>query len=87
MNLQKVSIIRNRGQLTIPEQIRRAAKWLASDSAVLVTMNKDDEVVIKPHKAKYDWKKIWEGVKKARGIRGHGTMNTAKFLEKDRLSH
>ena len=87
MNLQKVSIIRNRGQLTIPDQIRKAAKWLSSDSAVSVTMVKASEIIIRPHKKEFDKKEILRKVKKAQAIKGRGTMSAAEFLEIDRASH
>lgn len=87
MNLQKVSIVRNRGQLTIPEQIRRAAKWLEADSAVSISMAKANEIVIKPQKKVFDKKEILKKVKKAQAIKGRGTISAAEFLEIDRASH
>ncbi|OGM32490.1 hypothetical protein A2803_03415 [Candidatus Woesebacteria bacterium RIFCSPHIGHO2_01_FULL_44_21] len=87
MNLQKVSMVRSRGQLTIPDQIRKAAKWLSTDSVVSVSMVKQDEVILKPHKPKYDWEKIWKGIRKSRAVKGRGAMSAAEFLEKDRQSH
>lgn len=81
-----ISIIRSRGQLTIPDSIRALRSWANPDSVVTITSNQPDEIVIRPHK-KYDWDKIWKGIKKARSIHGTGKISTAEFLEKDRQSH
>lgn len=85
--MKTVSIIRDRGQLTIPESIRRVATWATPLSAVSISVVKPDEIVIKPHKKEYDWDKIWEMVKKSRAIKGKGTGSAAEFIEQDRQSH
>lgn len=81
-----ISIIRSRGQLTIPDSIRALRTWATPNSAVTITSNQPDEIVIRPHK-KYDWDKIWKGIKKSRAIHGKGKMSASEFLIKDRLSH
>lgn len=86
--MNTVSIIRDRGQLTIPDSIRKVINWVSPMSAVSISVVKPDEIVIKPHKKDYDWDKIWEGIKRARAIKGKGkAISTAEFLEKDRKSH
>lgn len=87
MNIQAVGIIRNRGQLTIPDKIRETFDWLTPSSVVTITSQKPDEIVIKPHKKEYDWDKIWKMVKRSRAIKGNGRGSAAEFLEKDRRSH
>ena len=91
MNIQAVGIIRQRGQLTIPDKIRETFRWLTSSSIVTITSQKPDEIVIRPYtqaKKEIDWDKIWEGIRQARAIRGKGkTISTAEFLQKDRRSH
>ncbi len=83
-----VSIIRARGQLTIPDSIRALRSWATPSSAVTITSNQPDEIVIRPHKKEYDWDKIWKGIKKARSLKGKGrAISAAEFLEKDRKSH
>lgn len=85
--MKTVSIIRDRGQLTIPDSIRKVVSWVTPMSAVTISVNKPDEIVIKPHKQEYDWDKIWQGVRKARAIKGKGEGSAAEFIEKDRHSH
>ena len=86
--MNNVSIIRNRGQLTIPDAIRKAVTWANPMSAVSISVIKPDEIVIKPHTKIYDWDKIWEGIRKSRAIKGSGkTTSALEFLQKDRHSH
>lgn len=49
-----VSIIRNRGQLTIPNSIRVIREWASSNSVVTITSQQPDEIVIRPHKKEID---------------------------------
>ncbi len=82
-----VSIVRDRGQLTIPDSIRQVVSWVTPMSAVTISVVKPDEIVITPHQKKVDWDKIWEGIRKARSIHGKGKMSTLEFIQQDRLSH
>ena len=81
------SIIRDRGQLTIPDKIRESLDWVSPNSVVTIISDKSDEIVIKPHQKKIDWDKIWEGIRKSRAIKGKGRGSAAEFIEKDRRSH
>lgn len=87
--MQDTIIIRNRGQLTIPDSIRRAVNWANPLSAVDISVVKPDEIVIKPHQPQkeVDWDKIWEGIRKARAVKGKGRGNLSKFIAEDRYRH
>lgn len=86
--MQITGIIRDRGQLTIPDAIRALHSWVSVNSAVTITSEHPDEIIIRPHRKTYDWDKIWEGIRRARAIKGKGkTSSAAAFLEKDRRSH
>ena len=85
--MKVVSIIRDRGQLTIPDNIRRVINWVTPMSAVTISVVEPDEIVIKPHRKQYDWDKIWDAVRRARAIKGKGKGSAAEFIEKDRHSH
>ena len=82
-----VSIIRERGQLTIPESIRRVAVWTTPMNAVSISVIKPDEIVIRPHTRTINWDQIWANIKKSRSISGKGKVSAAEFLQKDRNSH
>ena len=85
--MRTVSIVRKRGQLTIPDSIRKIVNWVTPLSAVSISVVSPDEIVIKPHRKEYDWDMIWELVKKSRSIKGKGRGSAAEFIEKDRQSH
>lgn len=86
--MKTVSIIRERGQLTIPDNIRRIVNWVSPMSAVSISVVKPDEIVIKPHAKLIDKNQIRENVRKARAIKGKGSTTSAvEFLMKDRQSH
>lgn len=85
--MQTISIIRERGQLTIPDSIRQLINWASPMSAVSITVIKPDEIVIRPHQVQVDWDKIWKGIRKARSIHGTGRMSGLEFIRQDRLSH
>lgn len=86
--MKTVGIIRNRGQLTIPDHIRRFLGWAEPMSAVTIMATQPDELIIKPHNQEIDWDEIWSGIKKARNIKGRGrAISTSKFLEIDRKTH
>ena len=86
--MKSVSIIRNRGQLTIPDSIRKIAKWTSPMSAVSITIVNPGEIVIKPQGSQVDWDEIWAGIKEARAMKGKGdTVSTVEFLQQDRAAH
>jgi bifunctional DNA-binding transcriptional regulator/antitoxin component of YhaV-PrlF toxin-antitoxin module len=86
--MKTVSIIRNRGQLTIPDSIRKVASWVAPMSAVSITIVKPDEIIIRPQNAYTNWDEIWSGINKARAIKGSGkSVSATEFLNDDRDSH
>lgn len=84
--MKTISIIRDRGQLTIPDDIRKVVSWVNPMSAVSITVVTPDEIVIRPHQVKYNWSKIWEGIKKSRAIKGTAG-NLSAFIAEDRKSH
>ncbi len=85
--MQTISIIRERGQLTIPESIRRKVSWTIPMSAVYISVNRPDEIVIKPHTQNINQNDIWEAIRNSRAISGKGKVKTSEFLLIDRNSH
>ncbi len=85
--MKVVSIIRDRGQLTIPDSIRRLVSWTSPMSAISISVANPNEIIIKPHRQDYDEDKIWELLRKSRAIKGTGRGSAAEFIEKDRQSH
>ncbi len=83
-------MIRQRGQLTIPDEIRELHPWLAPNSVVTISPVSAEAVVVKPFNdradQKVDWKKIWDGIRLARSFKGK-RGNLSSFVVKDRESH
>lgn len=88
MKIQTVSIVRDRGQLTIPDSIRTVRKWIAPASVVSITTEKPDEIVIKPHSQKgiWDWSQIWNSIELSRSFKGK-RGNLSQFIANDRKKH
>lgn len=82
-----VSIIRSRGQLTIPDSIRALRSWANPNSAIIITSDHPDEIVIRPHKKQVDWDKLWKQIKRVRAFKGKGQGNLSEFIAKDRETH
>ena len=85
--MQTVSIIRERGQLTIPDSIRKMVNWINPLSAVTILMIKPDEIIIRPLVQQVDWAQIWKNINKSRAISGKGKISASEFLQSDRNSH
>lgn len=85
--MQTTCIIRERGQLTIPESIRREISWATPMSAVSISIIRPDEIVIKPHVQKVNWEQIWESIRRSRAILGKGAVKSVEFMASDRASH
>ncbi|PIR61130.1 MAG: hypothetical protein COU68_01070 [Candidatus Pacebacteria bacterium CG10_big_fil_rev_8_21_14_0_10_45_6] len=82
----KTVIIRDRGQLTIPDSIRRTIDWAMPLSAVTISIEKPDEIVIRPHgrKVAINWDDLWKQIKKARSFKGSGSGDLSTFVVEDR---
>lgn len=85
--MKTVSIIRDRGQLTIPDSIRKVITWMNPMSAVTISVIRPDEIVITPHKQIIDYDEIWEKIKESRAIVGKGKVSASQFLQADRDTH
>lgn len=86
--MKTVGIIRDRGQLTIPDSIRKVVSWITPMSAVSISVVKSDEIVIKPHQPQkqVDWNKLWAQIKRVRAFKGKGRGNLSAFIVEDRES-
>ncbi len=82
-----ISIIRNRGQLTIPDSIRVLRNWVSPNSVVTISSERPDEIVIRPHKKEYDWDKMWKQMKRVRSFKGKNKTSLSEFIAKDRETH
>lgn len=88
--MQKVSAtIRNRGQLTIPDEFRKKLSWLSEGSSVRMVAT-EKEIRILPYaqevQRKINWKKLRQSIALARSFAGKGGSLSA-FVAKDRYNH
>lgn len=82
--MKTVSIIRNRGQLTIPDSIRKVIPWVTPLSPVTISVTKPDEIVVRPHQKQVDWDKLWKQIRRVRAFKGKGRGNLSAFIVEDR---
>ena len=87
-NIQETAIIRDRGQLTIPEKIRESLRWPTTNSVVSISTTSQNELVIKPYigQNQIDWSQIWTKIELSRSYEGK-KGNLSKFISLDRGSH
>jgi len=85
--MKTTSVIRNRGQLTIPDSIRKMITWATPMSAVTISIEKPDEITIRPHEQRLDFNEIWENIHKSRSIKGGNKVSALQILENDREGH
>lgn len=89
-HIQATTIVRQRGQLTIPDSIRKIREWASASSVVTISTQKPDEIIIKPYapnKTDVYWKKIWKAIETARSIKGKNKGSLSEFIAQDRLNH
>lgn len=84
MKQTSTATIRQRGQLTLPQAIRKRLPWVKTDQPVTITTT-GDKIVITPHQpeAEPDWDYIWEKIDQARSIKGK-QGDLSHFIQKDR---
>ena len=88
--VQSTAIVRQRGQLTIPDSIREITDWAQPGSVVSICRNKPDEIVIKPQfkaKKQTDWDKLLRNMQLARSFKGKYKGSLSDFIFEDRKNH
>lgn len=83
---QTTAIIRDRYQLTIPEEIRKYLTWVATQRAVKIVLLGQEKFLVEPYlEKKIDWQEVWKRLKKAK-TQGR-QISLAEFVVKDREKH
>jgi bifunctional DNA-binding transcriptional regulator/antitoxin component of YhaV-PrlF toxin-antitoxin module len=86
--MKSISIIRDRGQITIPDNIRKKIEWANPMHPITISIVSPQEISIKPHRIQADRAKVFEEMARIRSFRGNGkTISASEFLETDRKSH
>ena len=85
--VQGTVVIRDRGQLTIPEKIREVRPWASPVSVVTISSVKPNEIIIQPYaQVNVDWNKIWTNIEKSRSQKGK-KVTLSEFIVEDRSKH
>lgn len=92
MQMQTTATIRDRWQITIPDEIRKMLEWAKPKSVVSVSITALKELIIKPFESKQekitDWKEVWGAINEARAISSKGKkISLSEFIIKDREQH
>jgi bifunctional DNA-binding transcriptional regulator/antitoxin component of YhaV-PrlF toxin-antitoxin module len=83
---EAIAIIRERHQLTIPEQIRQGLLWLIPQTAVKIILINKNRFLVEPYQPKtFSWRRIWQEIKRLK-TRGRN-ISLAEFVMTDRQSH
>jgi len=83
-------VVRQRGQVTIPDDVRNMVAWLSEGSAVGLEMVEKEMLILRPHtKAivkKFSWNEISKKINLARSFKGQNG-NLSGFIIEDRKNH
>lgn len=84
--MKTVAIIRDRGQLTIPEPVRKIAGWVNSSSVVSISIENPQEIVVTQHQvlSQINLEELFTAIKKSRAIKGKGDISAQAFLATNR---
>lgn len=83
-------VVRQRGQVTIPDDVRNMVAWLSEGSAVGLEMVEKEMLILRPHVLAntkiFDWNKILNKINLSRSFKGrNGDLST--FIIEDRSNH
>ncbi len=88
---QTTAVIRQRGQLTIPDKIRATFPWLIENAVVVLETLPNEGIIVKPYHSSglnlaQKWQKAWEAIQLSRSFKGK-RGNLSEFVVKDRQNH
>lgn len=87
---QTIGTIRERGQLTIPDEVRQKYDWASPGSVVTISTQKATEIVIRPYSPlhqKIDWNRLWNDIELSRSYTGKYAGSLSEFIVQDREKH
>lgn len=90
-NFQTTAVIRQRGQLTIPDKMRTMLSWIRENAVVVLETTLDGGIIVKPYRSSESnlsqrWQKAREAIQLSRSFAGK-RGNLSKFVAEDRQSH
>lgn len=87
--MEYTAIIRNRGQLTIPDRLREELGWLQAPAPVSLKVENKQTIKITPHKKnkKINKEKLWKLIEEVRSYKGKNKISLSEFIIRDRERH
>ncbi|NCO88856.1 hypothetical protein AUK04_00690 [Candidatus Roizmanbacteria bacterium CG2_30_33_16] len=90
--MQTIAVVRDRYQITIPDEVRQLITWAQPKSIVSIKVTDGKELVIKPFESKQEdkvnWEKVWKAIHEARIISAQGKkIKLSEFIIEDRQRH
>lgn len=84
----RIATVRQRGQLTIPDEIRSQLLWINAHKAVRIRMESTKRIVIEPYREEKqtDWKKLRAQLARVATYKGK-RGNLSQFIARDRYHH
>lgn len=83
-------VVRQRGQVTIPDDVRNMVAWLSEGSAVGLEMVEKEMLVLRPHAKinarKFSWEDVSKKINLARSFKGQNG-DLSGFIIEDRNNH
>lgn len=83
--LRETTVIRQRGQLTIPDSFRDRLSWLRPKNVVSLESHFDNRITLAPYHSdeEVDWKRWRRKLGRVQAFRGRGG-NLSDFISRDR---
>lgn len=83
--MKTTSIIRDRGQLTIPDTVRDAVSWLHPLAAIDIFIDNDNQVILTPHAQRDSWEASIKKFELAQTFTNKSTTSSTDIINQDRL--
>ncbi len=76
-------VVRDRGQLTIPDSLRSQLPWLANSSVVFFSISDPEVLTVTPHTPATNEDLLWNSIKLVRSFKTTGA-SVAQQIREDR---
>lgn len=85
VGLRETTIIRQRGQLTIPDSFRDRLSWLRPKNVIFLESHADNRITLAPYRSdeEVDWAGLKRKLSRVQAFRGRGG-NLSDFIRRDR---
>ena len=84
--MKTTSIVRDRGQLTIPDSVRESLSWLYPLAAVDITVCDEYTITLSPHAHRHQssWDECIQKIELAQTFPSHSSRSASDIINEDR---